>query len=158
IAGETGVKIIGREPLHGTGPAAVSAETEFAELDPVRSARTLDRIEMLLPRQGEDAAFGFAPAIRENGFVPVDTPITQDGQEMTIAGVRFKFFTRGSVGDDDALLVWLPDKKLALATVMLPMMPSFYTPDGSGFRDPRRWAEAAVAIRDLAPDYLINQY
>ena len=38
------------------------------------------------------------------------------------------------------------------------MMPSFYTPDGTGFRDPRRWAEAAVAIRDLAPDYLINQY
>ena len=74
-------------------------------MDPIRSARSSDRIETILPRQGEDAAFGFAPAIRENGFLPVDTPITQDGQEMTIAGVRLQFFTRGSVGDDDTLIV-----------------------------------------------------
>ncbi|HTO45325.1 MAG TPA: alkyl sulfatase dimerization domain-containing protein [Burkholderiales bacterium] len=157
IAGETGVKIIGRESLRAAVPAG-GAEDAFAEAEPIRSARNAERIEMLLPRQGQDAAYGFAPAIRENGFVPIDTPITQDGQEMTIAGMRVQFFTRGSVGDDVTLLVWLPDKKLALASVLLPMMPSFYAPDGTGFRDPRRWAEAAAAIRDLAPDYLINQY
>jgi len=156
IAGETGVKIIGREPLRGA--ALAGGADSFAEVEPIRSARNVERIEMLLPRQGQDAAYGFAPAIRENGFVPVDTPVTQDGQEMTIAGVRVQFFTRGSVGDDGALLVWLPDRKLVLASVLLPMMPSFYTPDGTGFRDPRSWAEAAVAIRDLAPEYLINQY
>ena len=157
IAGEAGVKIIGREPQRGAVPVG-GAEDAFVEADPVRAARNLERIEMLLPRQGQDAAYGFSPAIRESGFVPVDTPITQDGQEMTIGGVRLQFFMRGSAGDDGTLLVWLPDKKLALASVLLPMMPSFYTPDGAGFRDPRRWAESVAAIRDLAPDYLINQY
>src|SRR5262245_60069991 len=87
IAGEAGVRIIGREVPRATG-AAASTDAAFAEEEPVRSARNVERIEMLLPRQGQDAAYGFAPAIRENGFVPIDTPITQDGQEMTIAGVR----------------------------------------------------------------------
>lgn len=88
--------------------------------------------------------------------MPVNHPVT-NGEELTIAGLRFQFFTEGNTDSDDTMTVWMPDQKVALNNVLWPYPPNIYTPRGALWRDPRAWRDATRVLRDLQPEMLIGQ-
>jgi hypothetical protein len=55
--------------------------------------------------------------------VPVNHSV-KHGEEMTIAGIRFQFFTQGTTDSNDTMTVWMPDQKVALNNVLWPYPPN----------------------------------
>jgi alkyl sulfatase BDS1-like metallo-beta-lactamase superfamily hydrolase len=155
IEGEKDVLIIGHpnvnKNLQTSGVGAYFPETE-----PLQWARVYQYFNMFLPNQGPDAKWGLTIELAERGFVPVNHPV-QNREEMTVADIRFQFFTEGSTDSDDTMTVWLPDQKVALNNVLWPYSPNIYTPRGSLWRDPRAWRDATRVLRDLQPELLIGQ-
>ncbi len=155
IEGEKDVLIIGHptlnENLKTSGVGAYFPETE-----PLQWARVYQYFNAFLPDSGPDAKWGLTVALGERGFVPVNHPV-KNGEEMTIAGLRFQFFTEGSTDSSDTMTVWMPDQKVALNNVLWPYPPNIYTPRGSLWRDPRAWRDATRVLRDLQPEILIGQ-
>jgi hypothetical protein len=119
-------------------------------------ARGYHYFNAFLPDEGPDGTWGYTVALGERGFVPVNHPVT-NGEELTIVGNRFQFFTIGCTDSDDTMLVWLPDQKVALNNVLWPFPPNIYSPRGSLWRDPRAWRDATRVLRDLQPEVLIGQ-
>lgn len=155
IEGEKDVLIIGHpnvnKNLQTSGVGAYFPETE-----PLKWARVYQYFNTFLPAEGPDGKWGYTVVLGERGFVPVNHPV-KHGEEMTIAGIRFQFFTEGSTDFDDTMTVWLPDQKVALNNVLWPYPPNIYTPRGSLWRDPRAWRDATRVLRDLQPEMLIGQ-
>jgi alkyl sulfatase BDS1-like metallo-beta-lactamase superfamily hydrolase len=155
LEGEKDVLIIGHpnvnKNLQTSGVGAYFPETE-----PLQWARVYQYFNAFLPNEGPDAKWGITVELGERGFVPVNHPV-KHGEEMTIAGIRFQFFTEGSTDSDDTMTVWLPDQKVALNNVLWPYPPNIYTPRGSLWRDPRAWRDATRVLRDLQPEILIGQ-
>jgi alkyl sulfatase BDS1-like metallo-beta-lactamase superfamily hydrolase len=155
LEGEKDVLIIGHpnvnKNLQTSGVGAYFPETE-----PLQWARVYQYFNAFLPNEGPDAKWGITVELGERGFVPVNHPV-KHGEEMTIAGIRFQFFTEGSTDSDDTMTVWLPDQKVALNNVLWPYPPNIYTPRGSLWRDPRAWRDATRVLRDLQPEMLIGQ-
>ena len=124
-----GVKIIGH-PQVNANVAAGAAGTVFPETMPLQVSRTLQQFNHFVPAQGETAAVGAAVRFGRAGVLPVDTPV-QDGECMTIAGVRMQFFVRHGSDTDDCLTVHLPDRGVVLNNLLWPFMPNIYTLRGS---------------------------
>ncbi|TBR22000.1 MAG: MBL fold metallo-hydrolase [Reyranella sp.] len=150
IDGEKDVLVIGHPNVN------MNLQTFFPETEPLQWARVYQYFNAFLPNEGPDAKWGLTVALGERGFVPVNRPV-KHGEEVTIAGIRFQFFTEGSTDSDDTMTVWLPDQKVALNNVLWPYPPNIYTPRGSLWRDPRAWRDATRALRDLEPELLIGQ-
>jgi alkyl sulfatase BDS1-like metallo-beta-lactamase superfamily hydrolase len=157
IEGEKDVLIIGHpnvnKNLQGSG---FSLGSYFPETEPLQFSRGLQQVGTFLPKEGPDAKWGVNVAVGERGFVPVNHPV-KNGEELTIAGIRFQFFTEGSTDSDDTMTVWLPDQKVALNNVLWAYPPNIYTPRGALWRDPRAWRDATRVLRDLQPELLIGQ-
>lgn len=155
IEGEKDVLIIGHpnvnKNLESSGVGAYFPETE-----PLQFARVFQYFNAFLPDNGPDGKWGYTVGLGERGFVPVNHPV-KHGEEMTIAGIRFQFFIKGTTDSDDTMTVWMPDQKVALNNVLWPYPPNIYTPRGSLWRDPREWRDATVVLRDLQPEMLIGQ-
>ena len=155
LEGEKDVMIIGHpnvnESLKTSGVGSYFPETE-----PLQWSRVYQYFNAFLPKDGPDGKWGIAVALGERGFVPVNHPV-KDREELTIAGIRFQFFTEGSTDSNDTMTVWLPDQKVALNNVLWPYPPNIYTPRGSLWRDPRAWRDATRLLRDLQPELLIGQ-
>jgi alkyl sulfatase BDS1-like metallo-beta-lactamase superfamily hydrolase len=128
----------------------------FPETEPLQWARVYQQFNTFLPATGPDGKWGIAVALGDRGFVPVNDPV-QNGESLTIAGIRFQFFTEGSTDSNDTMTVWLPDQKVALNNVLWPYPPNIYTPRGALRRDPRDWRDATRRLRDLKPEILIGQ-
>jgi alkyl sulfatase BDS1-like metallo-beta-lactamase superfamily hydrolase len=155
LEGEKDVLIIGHpnvnKNLQTSGVGAYFPETE-----PLQWARVYQYFNSFLPNEGPDGKWGYTVTLGERGFLPVNHPV-KNGEEMTIAGIRFQFFTEGSTDSDDTMTVWMPDQKVALNNVLWPYPPNIYTPRGSLWRDPRAWRDATRVLRDLQPEMLIGQ-
>ncbi len=156
VGNGAGVKIIGH-PQVNANVAAGAAGTVFPETMPLQVSRTLQQFNHFVPAQGETAAVGAAVRFGRAGVLPVDTPV-QDGECMTIAGVRMQFFVRHGSDTDDCLTVHLPDRGVVLNNLLWPFMPNIYTLRGSKFRDPREWRDGLRVIRDLAPEVLVTTH
>ena len=155
LEGEKGVLIIGHPNLNANlRTSGVGAY--FPETEPLQWARVYQYFNAFLPNEGPDAKWGLTVELGDRGFVPVNHPV-KHGEEMTIAGIRFQFFTEGSTDSSDTMLVWMPDQKVALNNVLWPYAPNIYTPRGSLWRDPRAWRDATRVLRDLQPEMLIGQ-
>jgi alkyl sulfatase BDS1-like metallo-beta-lactamase superfamily hydrolase len=155
IEGEKDVLIIGHpkvnENLKTSGVGAYFPETE-----PLQWARVNQYFNAFLPNEGPDGKWGLKVELAERGFVPVNHPV-KHGEEMTISGIRFQFFTEGTTDSNDTMTVWMPDQKAALNNVLWPYPPNIYSPRGSLWRDPREWRTATQVLRDLQPEILIGQ-
>jgi alkyl sulfatase BDS1-like metallo-beta-lactamase superfamily hydrolase len=156
LAGEgDDVRIIGH-PNVNKNLQTSGVGSYFPETEPLQWARLYQYFNAFLPDDGPDGKWGLTIELAERGFVPVNHPVT-NGEAITIAGVRFQFFTVGSTDSDDTMLVWMPDQKVALNNVLWPYPPNIYSPRGSLWRDPRAWRDATRVLRDLQPDMLIGQ-
>lgn len=155
LEGEKDVLVIGHpnvnENLKTSGVGAYFPETE-----PLQWARVYEYFNAFLPETGPDGKWGITVELSERGFVPVNHPVT-NGEELTIAGLRFQFFTEGSTDSSDTMTVWMPDQKVALNNALWPYAPNIYSPRGSLWRDPRAWRDATRILRDLQPEILIGQ-
>ena len=156
LDGATDAMIIGHPNLNRNMQAG-GLGSYFPETEPVQWARAVQHLQMLLPPDGPDGQFGFVVNLGERGFLPVTKPV-ENGEELTVAGIRMQFFTEGGSDTDDCVTVWAPDLGVCLSNILWPMMPNFYTPRGAKFRDPRVWRTALDVIRKLEPQVLINQH
>jgi alkyl sulfatase BDS1-like metallo-beta-lactamase superfamily hydrolase len=155
LEGEKDVLIIGH-PNVNSNLQTSGVGSYFPETEPLQWARVYEYFNAFLPNEGPDAKWGITVALGERGFVPVNHPV-KNGEELTIAGIRFQFFTEGSTDSNDTMTVWMPDQKVALNNVLWPYPPNIYTPRGALWRDPRAWRDATRVLRDLQPELLIGQ-
>jgi alkyl sulfatase BDS1-like metallo-beta-lactamase superfamily hydrolase len=155
LEGETDVLVVGHPKLNDNLKTS-GVGAYFPETEPLQWARVYQYFNAFLPDEGPDAKWGMTVELGERGFVSVNHPV-ENGEELTIAGIRFQFFTVGFTDSDDTMAVWLPDQKVALNNVMWPYAPNIYTPRGALWRDPRAWRDATRVLRDLEPELLIGQ-
>jgi alkyl sulfatase BDS1-like metallo-beta-lactamase superfamily hydrolase len=156
VAPSADTMVIGHPALNANRQTS-GAGSYFPELTPIQIARALEQFHTLLPKEGPDAPVVGAIYPAASPFVPVNRPV-QDGEIVTVAGVRMQFFTRYGSDTDDTINVWLPDRKVALTNHYWPMPPNIYTPRGAKFRDPREWVEGLKVVRALQPEVLLNTH
>jgi len=128
----------------------------YPEIGPYLTARALIQFNAYMPKEGPDAFV--APLLltdTESAFIPVNTPV-EDGQEMTVLGLKMQFFTKYGSDDKVHTTVWLPDRKIVLTTLLWSSPPQLYTVRGDVFRDPREWIAGLKFTRDLEPEVLIS--
>ncbi len=128
----------------------------FNEIGPYLTARALIQFNSYLPAEGPDAfVVPLTLTDTDSAFIPVNTPV-EDGQEMTVLGVRMQFFTKYGSDDKVHTTVWLPDRKILLTTMLWSSPPQLYSVRGDVFRDPREWIAGLKFNRDLGAEVLIS--
>ncbi len=151
VIGHPDLNAVVEKNLQGGGAPAY-----FPEIGPYLTARALIQFNNYMPSEGPDA-WG-APLLLplgEMAFLPVNTPV-QDGQEMTVLGVKMQFFTKYGSDDKVHTTVWLPDRRIVFTTLLWSGPPQLYSVRGDVFRDPREWIAGLKFTRDLQPEALIS--
>jgi alkyl sulfatase BDS1-like metallo-beta-lactamase superfamily hydrolase len=151
VIGHPDLNAVVEKNLHGGGAPAY-----FPEIGPYLTARALIQFNNYMPDEGPDA--WVAPLhlpLGEMAFLPVNTPV-EDGQEMTVLGVRMQFLTKYGSDDKVHTMVWLPDRKIVFTTLLWSSPPQLYSVRGDVFRDPREWIAGLKLTRDLEPEVLIS--
>jgi alkyl sulfatase BDS1-like metallo-beta-lactamase superfamily hydrolase len=151
-----GVQIVGH-PNVNANLAGNAAGTTFPETAPLQTSRVLQQFNHFVPEHGPDAPAGAAIRFGRSGMLPVNRPV-DDGECLTIAGVRMQCFTRHGSDTDDCLTVHLPDRGVVLNNILWPFVPNVYTLRGARFRDPREWRDALRTIADLDPEVLVSTH
>lgn len=151
-----GVQVVGHPNLNAN-LAGNAAGTLFPETAPLQTARVLQQFNHFAPKHGPDAPAGAEIRFGRSGMLPVNRPV-QDGERLTIAGVRMQCFTRHGSDTDDCLTVHLPERGVVLNNVLWPFVPNVYTLRGARFRDPRDWRDALRTIAELDPEVLVNTH
>ena len=132
------------------------APSFYPEVGPYLTARAITQFNGYMPKEGPDAY-----VLRTNlttidiAFLPVNRPV-QDGEEMTILGIKFKFFTKYGSDDKVHTTVWLPERKILFTTLPWSAPPQLYSVRGDVFRDPREWIEGLKFNRDLNAEVLVS--
>jgi alkyl sulfatase BDS1-like metallo-beta-lactamase superfamily hydrolase len=109
-----------------------------------------------MPNEGPDAYVAPTNLTEIDAyFLPVNTPV-QDGQEMTVLGIKMQFFTKYGSDDKVHTTVWLPERRIVFTTLMWSSPPQLYSVRGDVFRDPREWIAGLKFTRDLNPDVLVS--
>lgn len=151
VIGHPGLNAVVEQNLRSGGAPAY-----FPEIGPYLTARALIQFNAFMPPEGPDALVApFTLETVESAFLPVNTPV-QDGQEMTVLGVRMQFFTKYGADDRVHTTVWLPDRKIVLNNFLWSSPPQLYSLRGDVFRDPREWIAGLKLTRDLQPEVLIS--
>lgn len=155
--GADDVTVIGHPELNAVVEQnAGGAPAYFPEIGPYLTARMFIQFNAFMPATGPDAYV--VPTNLESpefSFIPVNTPV-EDGQEMTVLGVRMQFFTKYGSDDKVHTTVWLPDRKILFTTMLWSSPPQLYSLRGDVFRDPREWIAGLKFNRDLQPEVLIS--
>ncbi len=151
VIGHPGLNAVVEQNLRGGGAPAF-----FPEIGPYLTARAVIQFNAYMPSEGPDAWVGpLLLPVSEMAFLPVNTPV-EDGQEMTVLGVRMQFFTKYGSDDKVHTTVWLPDRKIVFTTLLWGGPPQLYSVRGDVFRDPREWIAGLKFTRDLQPEALIS--
>jgi len=128
----------------------------FPEIGPYLMGRAVTQFNGYLPSEGPDAwAVPFNLGPPGSSFIPANT-LVQDGQEMTVLGVKMQFFTKYGSDDKYHTTVWLPDRKILLTTMLWSSPPQLYSLRGDLFRDPREWIAGIRFNMNLQPEVLIS--
>jgi len=155
--GNEDITVIGHPNLNAVVEQnAGGAPAYYPEIGPYLTARMLIQFNAFMPKEGPDAYV--VPTILEtpeSAFIPVNTPV-EDGQEMTVLGVKMQFFTKYGSDDKVHTTVWLPERKILLTTMLWSSPPQLYSLRGDVFRDPREWIAGLKLNRDLQPEVLIS--
>jgi alkyl sulfatase BDS1-like metallo-beta-lactamase superfamily hydrolase len=132
------------------------APSFYPEVGPYLTARVLTQFNAYMPKEGPDAYVVPTNLTSvESAFLPVNKPV-QDGEEMTILGIKFKFFTKYGSDDKVHTTVWLPERKILFTTLLWSAPPQLYTLRGDVFRDPREWIAGLKFNRDLNAEVLVS--
>jgi alkyl sulfatase BDS1-like metallo-beta-lactamase superfamily hydrolase len=158
--GNEDVVIIGHPDLNAVvaqNLLSSGAPAYFPEIGPYLTGRLAIQFNAYMPKEGPDAWVlpTNLPATMESAFLPVNTPV-QDGQEMTVLGVKMQFFTKYGSDDKVHTEVWLPEREILFTTMLWNSPPQLYSVCGDVFRDPREWIKGLKQARDLQPEILIS--
>ncbi len=128
----------------------------YPEIGPYLTARALIQFNAYMPKEGSDAyVIPLTLTDTESAFIPVNTPV-EDGQEMTVLGIKMQFFTKYGSDDKVHTTVWMPERKIVLTTLLWSSPPQLYSVRGDIFRDPREWIAGLKFTRDLGAEVLIS--
>jgi len=156
--GNKEIMVIGHPGLNDVVKAnAGGAPAYFPEVGPYLTARAVVQFNGYMPKEGPDA-YVVPTNLGEmdtSAFIPVNRPV-QDGEEVTVLGVRMQFFTKYGSDDKVHTTVWLPDRKILFTTMLWSAPPQLYSLRGDVFRDPRVWIEGLKFNRDLNAEVLIS--
>lgn len=151
VIGHPNLNEVVKQNLGGGGAPAF-----YPEVGPYLTARALTQFNAYMPSEGPDAYVVPTNLTKVDlAFLPVNRPV-QDGEEMTILGVEFQFFTKYGSDDKVHTTVWLPDRKIVFTTLLWSAPPQLYSLRGDVFRDPREWIAGLRFTRDLNPEVLIS--
>ena len=157
--GNEDIQVIGHPDLNDVlekNAVASGIPAYFNEIGPYLTARALIQFNTYLPEEGPDAfVVPLLLADLDSAFIPVNTPV-EDGQEMTVMGVKMQFFTKYGSDDKVHTTVWLPDRKIVFSTLLWMSPPQLYSVRGDVFRDPREWIKGLKMTRDLGAEVLIS--
>lgn len=157
--GDEDIMVIGHPNLNDVvmeNMGAGGAPSYYPEVGPYLTARTLTQFNAYMPAEGPDAyVVPTNLTSMELAFLPVNTPV-QDGQEMTVLGVKMQFFTKYGSDDKVHTTVWLPERKILFTTLLWNAPPQLYTLRGDVFRDPKEWIEGLRFTLDLNAEVLIS--
>ncbi|MBD0399952.1 alkyl sulfatase dimerization domain-containing protein [Flammeovirga sp. EKP202] len=158
LEGQMVYNVIGHPNLNKNIKESGGMGASIPELSPLLTGRAYEQFDIYTPSEGEDAPLASSPIGKgEKGFAPVTKPV-EDGEIVTIDGVKMQFFTEFSSDTDDCLLVYFPEKELVLNNLYWPVYSNQYTLRGSLYRDPIPWMNGLKKIRDLNPKYMINTH
>ena len=128
----------------------------YPEIGPYLMARAVSQFNGYMPDKGADAwAAPINIGAPESTFIPVNTPV-EDGQELTVLGVKMQFFTKYGSDDKYHTTVWLPESKTLLTTMLWSSPPQLYTLRGDLFRDPKEWISGLRFNMGLKPEVLVS--
>jgi len=151
VIGHPNLNRVVEENVGGGGAPAF-----YPEVGPYLTARAVTQFNAYMPKEGPDAyVVPTNLAKMDLAFLPVNTPV-QDGEEKTILGIKFKFFTKYGSDDKVHTTVWLPERKIVFTTLLWSAPPQLYSLRGDVFRDPREWIAGLKFTRDLNPEVLIS--
>lgn len=157
--GNADVIVIGHPNLNAVveqNMVAGGAPAFYPEVGPYLTARALTQFNTYMPSEGPDAYVVPTNLTKiDFAFLPVNRPV-QDGEEMTLLGIKLKFFTKYGSDDKVHTTVWLPGRKICFTTLLWNAPPQLYTLRGDVFRDPREWIAGLKFTRDLNPEVLIS--
>jgi len=141
--GNEDLTIIGHPGLNDVVKSnAGGAPAFYPEVGPYLTARAVVQFNGYMPKEGPDA-YVVPTNLGEmdtSAFIPVNRPV-QDGEEMTVMGVKMQFFTKYGSDDKVHTTVWLPDRKILFTTLLWSAPPQLYSLRGDVFRDPRIWID-----------------
>jgi len=151
VIGHPNLNDVVKQNLGGGG-----APSFYPEVGPTLTARAVTQFNAYMPKEGPDAYVVPTNLTKiDVAFLPVNRPV-KDGEEMTILGIKFRFFTKYGTDDKVHTTVWLPERKILFTTMLWSAPPQLYSLRGDVFRDPRQWIEGLKFNRDLKPDVLIS--
>jgi len=157
--GNKDIMVIGHPELNNVvaeNQGGGGAPSFYPEVGPYLTARVLTQFNAYMPSEGPD---GYVVPTNlttmDMAFLPVNTPV-QDGQEMTVLGVKMQFFTKYGSDDKVHTTVWLPERKIVFTTLFWSAPPQLYSLRGDVFRDPREWIAGLRFTLDLKPEVLIS--
>jgi alkyl sulfatase BDS1-like metallo-beta-lactamase superfamily hydrolase len=153
VIGHPDLNAVVQQNLKGGGAPAF-----YPEIGPYLTARAVIQFNAYMPKEGPDAfALPIVLSGTESAFLPVNTPV-EDGQEMTVLGVKMQFFTKYGSDDKVHTTVWLPERKILFTTLLWQGPPQLYSLRGDVFRDPSKWIEGLKFNRDLEPEVLVSLF
>lgn len=157
--GNQDVIVIGKPGLNevvAENAAASGIPSYYPEVGPYLLGRALTQFNVYMPKEGPDAlVVPISISTPSSSFIPVNTPV-QDGEEMTVLGVKMQFFTRYGSDDKFHTTVWLPERKIVFSMMLWSSPPQLYSLRGDVFRDPREWIAGLKMTRDLNADVLVS--
>jgi alkyl sulfatase BDS1-like metallo-beta-lactamase superfamily hydrolase len=133
-----------------------------AELLLTSTKKALTQFAMFLPPEGPDASPNMAIGSyyidrnkkRTTGYVKPNRTVSEVCQAV-IDGIHVEFIP--SVSDtNDGLIIWLPDKGVAIHNIIWGVFPNIGAIRGDHFRDPRKWMDSVRKIRALKPTHILG--
>lgn len=130
-------------------------------LQPIITRRSMRMYGNPLPdAQRTNVGLGAFVAVGEGSTLEVLRPTRTfaDRLEVEVAGV--KMVLQHAPGEtEDQIFVWLPERRVLLpADNFYKAFPNLYTIRGTGYRDPRQWADSLDAMRALDAEHLVPSH
>ena len=159
--GNTNVKLIGHHRHNESINSSVMGKAIHKEASDVLLARTLHQFYTFTPKEG-DYAEGHMHKIdlsMERGPVDVNTPITKDGQKMTIDGKEFTFYIEGVETDTkNQTMVHIEDDNIVMHNIVWGFYPNIYSIRGGAYRNPEGWINALSKLESLEPEIIMGTH
>lgn len=159
--GNTNVLTIGHYNHNDSVRASAVGVALHKEVSDVLLPRTLNQFYSFVEKEGPNA-IGFTHDIdvtKPKGIVEVNTPITENGQEIEIDGRKFVFYVDG-IGTDSAnnVTAHIPDQGIVMNNAVWGWYPNLYSIRGGAYRNPQGWIDALNLVESLEPTILLNTH
>ncbi|NKF21739.1 alkyl sulfatase dimerization domain-containing protein [Solimonas marina] len=148
-------------PVYAQRELVANMERTSIELQTTITRRSQRMYGMPLPAD-QLINLGIGPFVdmHEGSTVAVLPPtrVFDDKLDDTVAGIHFEL-VHAPGETDDQLFMWLPDRHIVLSgDNFYRSFPNLYTIRGTGYRDPRVWADSIDKLRALHAQVLIPSH